>query len=248
MSGHSKWNTIKRKKGAADVKRGQIFSKIIKEITVAARMGTGDVDSNPRLRSAVLAARAENMPKDNIDRAIKKGTGELEGTAYEEVFYEGYSAGGAAVLVESLTDNRNRTVAEVRHIFSKSGGSLGEAGCVSWMFGTKGVFRFEKKAIDEETLMATALDAGAEDVREEDDVFEVLTLPEDFERVKQAFDSKQMKYSSAEVTKIPKTTITLDGREAEQTLRLMESLEDNDDVQKVYSNFDISDEALEAMG
>lgn len=248
MSGHSKWSTIKRKKGATDAKRGKIFTKLIKEITVAARFGGGDPDANPRLRTAVANAKTENMPKDNIERAIKKGTGELEGVSYEEVCYEGYGPGGAAVLVESVTDNKNRTVADVRHIFSKAGGNLGEAGCVGWMFEKKGYFVFEKDAVDEETLMEIALEAGADDVRDEDTTFEVVTSPGDFDSVRQTFDEKALKYVVSEITMVPQSTVKLEGKEAEQMIRLMESLEDSDDVQKVYSNFDISDQTLEAFG
>ncbi len=248
MSGHSKWSTIKRKKGATDAKRGKIFTKLIKEITVAARFGGGDVDANPRLRTAVANAKAENMPKDNIERAIKKGTGELEGFSYEEVIYEGYGPGGAAVLVESVTDNKNRTVADVRHIFSKSGGNLGEAGCVGWMFEKKGYFVFEKETVDEETLMEIALEAGADDVRDEGTTFEVVTPPRDFDSVQKAFDQNSLKYVVSEITMVPQTTVALEGKEAEQMIRLMEGLEDSDDVQKVYSNFDISDKTLESFG
>jgi YebC/PmpR family DNA-binding regulatory protein len=248
MSGHSKWSTIKRKKGATDAKRGKVFTKIIKEITVAARFGGGDPDANPRLRTAIAAAKSENMPKDNIERAIKKGTGELEGVAYEEVIYEGYGPGGAAVLVESLTDNKNRTVADVRHIFTKSGGSLGEAGCVAWMFDKKGFLVLEKKNVNEEVLMDVALEAGADDIRDEESTFEVISAPEDFDGVKKALDSEGLPCVVAEVTMLPQTTVELEGKEAEQMLRLMEGLEDLDDVQKAYSNFDISDETLEGLG
>ena len=248
MSGHSKWSTIKRKKGATDARRGKIFTKLIKEITIAARMGGGDPDANPRLRTAIATARAENMPKENIERGIKKGTGELEGVAYEEVYYEGYGPGGAAVLVESLTDNKNRTVADVRHIFSKSGGSLGEAGCVAWMFEKKGLFVFEKESMDEELLMEVALDAGAEDIREEEGTFEVIASIEDFEHVKKTLDEKAPGYVVGEVTMLPKGTVKLEGKDAEQMLRLMDGLEDSDDVQKAYSNFDISDKTLEELG
>ncbi|MEE9401762.1 MAG: YebC/PmpR family DNA-binding transcriptional regulator [Desulfobacteria bacterium] len=248
MSGHSKWSTIKRKKGATDAKRGKIFSKLIKEITMAARMGGADPDANPRLRTAIAGAKAENMPKDNIERAIKKGTGALEGVAYEETYYEGYGPGGAAVYVESLTDNKKRTVADIRHIFSKSGGSLGEAGCVAWMFAKKGLFVFEKAGIDEETLMEAVLDAGGEDIRDEESTLEVITAPEDFEAVKKALDERNLQYLLAEITMVPQSTVKLEDKEAEQMLRLMDSLEDSDDVQKVYSNFDISDKTLEQIG
>lgn len=248
MSGHSKWSTIKRKKGATDAKRGKIFSKLIKEITMAARMGGADPDANPRLRTAIAGAKAENMPKDNIERAIKKGTGALEGVAYEETYYEGYGPGGAAVYVESLTDNKKRTVADIRHIFSKSGGSLGEAGCVAWMFAKKGLFVFEKAGIDEETLMEAVLDAGGEDIRDEESTLEVITAPEDFEAVKKALHERNLTYLLAEITMVPQSTVKLEDKEAEQMLRLMDSLEDSDDVQKVYSNFDISDKTLEQIG
>ena len=244
MSGHSKWSTVKRKKGLTDARRGKIFSKLIKEITVAVRLGGGDPDANPRLRAAIAVAKAENMPKGNIERAIKKGAGGQEGAAYDEVYYEGYGPGGAAVLVESLTDNKKRTVADIRHIFSKSGGGLGEAGCVAWMFEKRGLFMFEKGSIDEETLMEATLDAGAEDIRDEEGTFEVITSPEDFEQVKKALDERSLGYVLAEITMIPKSTVKLEGKEAEQTLRLMDSLEDFDDVQKVYSNFDISERTL----
>ncbi|OQX18455.1 MAG: transcriptional regulator [Desulfobacteraceae bacterium IS3] len=248
MSGHSKWSSIKHKKGAADAKRGKIFTKLIKEITIAARMGgSGDLNANPRLRTAVLAAKAENMPKDNIERAIKKGTGELEGVNYEENIYEGYGPGGAAVLVESLTDNKNRAVAEIRHIFSKRGGGLGENGCVAWMFHKKGYLNVDKKAVSEEKLMEITLDAGAEDVREDGDIFEIITAPEDFEAVKNALDKASIPYTGSEVTMLPKTTTNLEGKEAEQMVRLMDSLEDCDDVQKVYTNADIPDEIFESM-
>jgi YebC/PmpR family DNA-binding regulatory protein len=247
MSGHSKWSSIKHKKGAADAKRGKIFTKLIKEITIAARMGgSGDVSANPRLRQAITAAKAENMPKDNIERAIKKGTGELEGVTYEESIYEGYGPGGAAVLVESLTDNKNRAVADIRHIFSKCGGNMGENGCVAWMFDKKGYFYVEKSAVEEEVLMEKALDAGAEDIRDNEDSFEVITQPEDFETVKDALDKAEIPYSDAEITMLPKNTANLVGKHAEQMVRLMEYLEDCEDVQKVYTNADIPDDLVNA--
>ncbi|HWR93406.1 MAG TPA: YebC/PmpR family DNA-binding transcriptional regulator, partial [Desulfobacterales bacterium] len=226
MSGHNKWASIKHKKGANDAKRGKIFTKLIKEITVAARMGGGDPNGNPRLRAAVLAARAENMPKDNIERGIKKGTGELEGVSYEESLYEGYGPGGAAVLVESLSDNKNRSVAEIRHIFSKNGGSLGTNGCVAWMFKKKGYIAIERSAVDEEKLMEKALEAGAEDVREDETTFEVITAPEDFEAVKAAIDGLQVPCISSEVTMLPQNTTSLAGKEADQMVKLMDMLED----------------------
>ena len=245
MSGHSKWSSIKHKKGALDAKRGKIFTKLIKEITVAARMGgSGDTDANPRLRTAVAAAKSENMPKDNIERAIKKGTGELEGVDYEENTYEGYGPGGAAVFLESLTDNKNRAVADIRHIFSKCGGNLGENGCVAWMFDKKGYIVVERSAIDEDSLMETALDAGAEDVREDDSNFEVITAPEDFEAVKDAIDEKSIPCLDAEITMLPQTATSLQGKEADQMIRLMDMLDDCEDVQKVYTNADIPDEMV----
>jgi len=245
MSGHSKWSTIKHKKAATDAKRGKIFTKLIKEITVAARMGGGDPDANPRLRTAVAAARAENMPNNNIDRAIKKGTGELEGVNYEESTFEGYGPGGAAVLIESLSDNKNRTVADIRHIFSKNGGNLGENGCVGWMFEQKGYFVVAQSATDEETLMEIALEGGAEDVREDGTNFEVITDPEDFEAVKAALKEAPFDYEAAEVTMLPQNTTNLKGKQAEQMIRLMEMLDDCDDVQKVYTNADIPDALME---
>lgn len=246
MSGHSKWASIKHKKGAADARRGKVFTKLIKEITMSARMGGGDPDGNPRLRSAILAAKSENMPKDNIERAIKKGTGELEGVSYEESIYEGYGPGGAAVMVESLTDNKNRTVAEIRHIFSKNGGNLGENGCVAWMFNKKGYINVEKGGVNEEVLMETSIEAGAEDVREDENGFEIITAPEDFETVKAALEAASIPLQEAEVTMLPQTTADLKGKEAEQMVRLMGSLEDCDDVQKVYTNADIPEEVAES--
>jgi YebC/PmpR family DNA-binding regulatory protein len=247
MSGHSKWSTIKHKKGAADAKRGKIFTRLIKEITVAARMGGGDANANPRLRAAIAAAKTENMPKDNIDRAVKKGTGELEGVSYEESTYEGYGPGGAAVLLESLTDNKNRAVADIRHIFAKNGGNLGENGCVAWMFDKKGYINVEKTAVDENTLMETVLEAGAEDVRDDGDNFEIITAPDDFEAVKEAVEKAQVPYVEAEVTMLPQTNASLTGKDAEKMIRLMDMLEDCDDVQKVYTNADIAEDVIDAM-
>jgi YebC/PmpR family DNA-binding regulatory protein len=248
MAGHSKWANIKHRKGAVDAKRGKIFTKLIKEITVAARMGGGDINANPRLRSAIIAAKAENMPKDNMERAIKKGTGELEGVNYEESTYEGYGPGGAAILLESLTDNKNRAVAEIRHCFSKHGGNLGENGCVAWMFEKKGYLVMEKGVVDEEALMETALEAGAEDVREDGDNFEVITAPEDFETVKEAVDTAEIATLSAEVTMLPQNMTELAGKDAEKMIKLMDALDDCDDVQKVYTNADIPDDVVEALG
>ncbi len=247
MSGHSKWSTIKRKKGAADAKRGKAFTKIIKEIMVSARFGGGDINSNPRLRTAVTLAKAENMPKDNIERAIKKGTGELEGVTFEQITYEGYGPGGVAMLVEALTDNKNRTVADIRHIFSKHNGSLGETGCVSWMFEKKGLIVIDKANADEDRLIEVALDAGALDVKATGKEFEVTTGTSEFESVKKAIEEGGFKYSYAEVTMVPQTTVRLTGKEAEQMVKLMDSLEDSDDVQKVYANFDIADEEMERL-
>jgi YebC/PmpR family DNA-binding regulatory protein len=245
MSGHSKWANIKHRKGAEDARRGKVFTKIIKEIMIAARTGGGDPAGNPRLRSALINARTNNMPKDNIERAIKKGTGELEGVHYDESSYEGYGPGGAAVLVESLSDNKNRTVADIRHAFNKHGGNMGENGCVAWMFHKKGWFSVKKTDVDEEKLMSVALDAGAEDIRDEEEDFEVIAPPEDFEAVKKALDDASIPYEGSEVTMLPQSYITLTGKAAEQMYKLMEALEDNDDVQKVYTNADIAEDAVE---
>ncbi len=246
MSGHNKWSTIKHKKGAADAKRGQVFTKIIKEITVAAKLGGGDPDGNPRLRAAIDKAKSENMPKDNIERAIKKGTGELEGVTYEEISYEGYGPGGVAVLVEVMTDNRNRSVSDIRSIFTKCNGNMGETGCVSWMFDKKGLIVFPK-AVDFDSLFEAALEAGADDVTDEGEQFEVLTDPTTFMDVRDALTKAGFTSDSAEVTMIPQTMVKLEGKQAESMLKLMERLEDNDDVQNVYANFDISAEEMERM-
>ncbi len=246
MSGHNKWSTIKHKKGAADAKRGKVFTKIIKEIMVAAKLGGGDPNGNPRLRTAVDKAKAENMPKDNIERAIKKGAGEMEGVTYEEITYEGYGPNGVAVLVEAMTDNRNRTVSEVRSIFTKCNGNMGEAGCVSWMFDKKGLIVFSKET-DFEKLFEAALEAGAEDVTDEEEQIEVLTDPSNFIEIRESLEKAGFKYESAEITMIPQTMIKLEGKPAESMLKLMDRLEDNDDVQNVYANFDISAEDLERM-
>ena len=247
MSGHSKWSTIKRKKGDADAKRGKIFTKLIKEITVAARMGGGDIEGNPRLRSAVAAAKAANMPKDNVDRAIKKGTGDLEGVIYEDNTYEGYGPGGVAILVDTLTDNKNRTVSEVRHLFSKYNGNMGESGCVSWMFTKAGIIVIPKEGTDEDALMEHALEAGAEDIKDEDDVFEVHCEPADVEAVSEAIREAGFTVESAEVVMIPTTTVKVDGRNAEVLMRLIGLLEDNEDVQDVWANYDIDDELMEQL-
>jgi len=250
MSGHSKWSTIKRKKGAADIKRGKIFSKLNKEIMVAARLGGGDPTGNPRLRAAIAAARGENMPKENIDRAIKKGTGELDGaSAFEEVIYEGYGPAGVALLVESLTDNKNRTVSDVRHLFSKYGGSMGEAGCVAWMFDKKGVIAFNREGVSEDELMEAALEAGAEDLQVGESEYEVITDLASFEKVKAVLEDKGFSWEVAEIQMHPKTTVRVEEEKpAQQLLKLMEMLEDHDDVQHVFANFDIPDSLLEALG
>lgn len=245
MSGHSKWANIKHRKGAADARRGKIFTKLIKEITVAARMGGGDINANPRLRSAVLAAKAENMPKDNWERAIKKGTGELEGVSYEESTYEGYGPGGAAILIDSLTDNKNRAVSEIRHALNKHGGNMGESGCVAWMFDKKGYLVVEKSAVEEDRLMETALEAGAEDVRDDGDNFEVICDPDDFEAVKEAVEKGSIEYVVAEVTMVPQNMTPVEGDNAHRLIRLMDALEDCDDVQKVYTNADLPDDLEE---
>lgn len=244
MSGHNKWSTIKHKKGAADAKRGKLFSKLIKEITIAARMGGGDPEGNPRLRTAVAAARAANMPKDNVTKAIKRGTGEIAGVSYEEITYEGYGPNGVAVMLEALTDNRNRTVSEVRHIFDKYNGSLGENGCVSWMFEKKGIITVLAEGLDEDEVMELALEAGAQDVTHEDDSFEISTDPQDFEAVRTAVEDKGWQIDFSEITMIPQNTVKLEGKSAEQMLKMMDALDDNDDLQKIYANFDISEEEM----
>ena len=247
MSGHSKWSTIKRKKGKADAARGKIFTKLIKELTVAARDGGGDREGNPRLRSAIQAAKAANMPAANIDKAIKKGTGELPGVSYEQVSYEGYGPGGVAVLVETLTDNKNRAVSEIRHIFTRHGGNLGEVGCVGWMFERRGIIQVDKGKAEEDQVLEVALEAGALDMSTEEDYFEIVTPFEKFDAVKKSLDEKSVPAAQAELTMIPQTNIKLEGKQAEQMLKLMEDLEDHDDVQKVYANFDIAIEIMEKM-
>ena len=247
MSGHSKWSTIKRKKGKADAARGKIFTKLIKELTVAAREGGGDREGNPRLRSAIQAAKAANMPAANIDKAIKKGTGELPGVSYESVNYEGYGPGGVAVLVETLTDNKNRAVSEIRHIFTRHGGNLGEVGCVGWMFERRGIIQVDKGKAEEDQILEAALEAGALDMSTEEDYFEIVTPFEKFDAVRKALSQKSVPVAQAEQTMIPQTTIKLEGKQAEQMLKLMEDLEDHDDVQKVYANFDIAIEIMERI-
>jgi YebC/PmpR family DNA-binding regulatory protein len=247
MSGHSKWSTIKHKKAAKDAKRGKIFTKFIKEITVAARMGGGDLNANPRLRTAVANAKNQSMPSDNIDRAIKTGTGELEGISYDEVTYEGYGPAGVAIMVSVLTDNRNRTVAEIRNLFGKHAGNLGENGCVGWMFTKKGVITIERGGLAEDKVFEAALEAGADDISEGDGVFEIATPPDALEDVKSTLETAGMTVTSAELAMVPQTTITLRGREAEQTLKLLEALEDHDDVQTVSANVDIPEDEIEQL-
>jgi YebC/PmpR family DNA-binding regulatory protein len=247
MSGHSKWATIKHKKGALDARRGKIFTKLIKEITVAARISGGDADSNPRLRTAVLAAKAENMPADNIKRAIQKGTGELPGSVYEEVVYEGYGPGGVALILEVATDNKNRTLSEIRHILSKNGGNLGENGCVSWMFSKKGYIVLSKEKADEETLLNLVLEAGAEDMRDDGSNWEIFAPPEKFHQVVDRLKAAHMEPAVAEVSMVPQSYVPLSGKSAGQMLRLMEELEDHEDVQHVHANFDIEEAELHAL-
>jgi len=248
MSGHSKWSSIKHKKAAKDAKRGKLFTKVIKEITVAARMGGGDINSNPRLRTAVLTAKDASMPAENIDRAIKKGTGELESVTYEEVSYEGYGPGGAAIMVYVVTDNKNRTVSEIRRLFTKYGGNMGESGCVAWMFDKKALITVDKTQIIEERLMDVALDGGAEDVREEDGHFEIIARPENLENLRERLEREKIPMVTAQIAMIPKNTVVLDAKHAEQALKLAEELEDHDDVQTVSASFDIPDEFIAKAG
>ncbi|RUM48578.1 MAG: YebC/PmpR family DNA-binding transcriptional regulator [Hydrogenothermus sp.] len=249
MAGHSKWHNIRHKKAKMDAKRGQIFTKLIREITVAARQGGGDPEFNPRLRMAIEKAKQHNMPAENIERAIKKGTGELEGVTYEEVSYEGYGPEGVAIIVECLTDNRNRTTGEIRHIFSKHGGNLGASGCVSFMFEDKGVILVPKEGIDEETIFEKAIEAGAEDViMDDENYYEIRTAPTDLYAVKENLEKEGLKIERAELTKIPTTTVEVKDQEtAEKLMKLLEALEDQDDVQKVYSNFEMSDEMMSKL-
>lgn len=247
MSGHSKWAGIKHKKAKVDAQRGRVFTKLIREMTVAARVGGGDPGGNPRLRTAIQAARAVNMPAENIERAIKKGTGELEGVTYEEITYEGYGPGGVAVLVEVLTDNKNRTVGEIRKVFSRHGGNLGESGCVAFLFEKKGYIQVDAAKVDEDKLMTIALDVGAEDLQREESLYAVTAAPKDFEKVRAKIVKSGIQPLSAEITMLPKSTVKLEGKHAEQMLRLMEELEDHDDVQHVYANFDIPEEIMAAL-
>ena len=244
MSGHSKWATIKHKKGATDAKRGKIFTRLIKEITIAAKSGGGDPDGNPRLRTAILAAKAENMPADNIKRAIQRGTGELEGLSYEEITYEGYGPGGVAIIIDVLTDNKNRAVSEVRHAFSKNGGNLGAEGAVSWMFTKKGVISIDKDEADEDKLMEIVLESGAEDLNDEGTHWEILSDPKDFEAVVEALKAAKIPTQSAEITKIASTYTKLEGAQANAMMRLLETIEDLDDTQNVYSNFDFDESQM----
>lgn len=246
MSGHSKWHNIRLRKGKQDAQRGNLFTKLAREIIVAAKEGGGNPDANMRLRLTVQKARDNSMPAENIKRAIQRGTGEIEGAQYEEVTYEGYGPGGVAVMVRCLTDNRNRTVADIRPAFAKNGGSLGETGCVAWMFDSKGIVTIQKNVVDEDTLMMAAIDAGAEDIRTEGGTFEVLSLPEDLPKIRQALTDAGITIDDAEITMLPKNTVLVEGKEATQMLRMMGQLEDLDDVQQVYANFDIPEELLEA--
>ncbi len=244
MSGHSKWHSIKHKKAAVDAKRGKMFTKLIREISVAARAGGGDPEKNPRLRKAIADAKAVNMPSDNIKRAIMKGTGQLEGASYEEVVYEGYGPGGVAIYLTALTDNKNRTVAELRHIFSKFGGRMGESGCVAWMFKRQGYIDVEKSRVEEEKLLEIALNAGAEDVKDDGSNFEIITAPENYEAVLEALKQNNIEISDSNVGYLPQNYVKLEGKQAEQCLKLVEELEDHDDVQTVSANFDIDEEEI----
>ncbi len=247
MAGHSKWAQIKHKKAKVDARRGKIFNKIIREITVAARLGGGNPEFNPRLRLAIEKAKEVNMPWENIERAIKRGTGELEGAHYEQVVYEGYGPGGVAIMVVAYTDNKNRTAGEIRHIFSKHGGNMAGVGSVAWQFEEKGVIYVEKDKVDEETIFEIAVEAGAEDIKTEGDTYEILTSPKEFEAVKKAIEERGIPISSAQLTMIPQNTVKLDPKSAEKVLKLIEALEDQDDVQHVYANFDISEEVMKSI-
>jgi YebC/PmpR family DNA-binding regulatory protein len=244
MSGHSKWHSIKHKKGAIDAKRGRMFTKLIKEITIAARIGGGDAEGNPRLRKAIQDAKGVNMPADNIKRAVQKGTGELEGGQLDEIMYEGYAPGGVAMLVDVVTDNRNRTVSEIRHVFSKNGGNMGESGSVSWMFHKKGYIGIEKSKADEETLMTLAIDAGADDFQSDESMYEIYTSPEAFDSVLTAIKGKGIETMTAEISMIPQNYVKVEGKTAQQVVKLMEILDEHDDVQHVYANFDIEESEL----
>ena len=247
MSGHSKWSTIKHKKAAVDARRGKLFTKLIRELTSAAKMGGGDQDANPRLRTAIAAARGANMPADTIQRAIQKGTGELPGETYDEITYEGYGVGGVAIFVDALTDNRNRTVAEIRHLFAKNGGNLGENGCVAWMFDRIGMITVSVDQIGEDELLELVLESGGDDMTVDDGMYEIRTAPEAFEDVRAALDAHGLTFGVAEVTMMPQNTVQVEAKQAEQVIRLMEALEDHDDVRNAYANVDISDEILAAL-
>ncbi|MEE9443481.1 MAG: YebC/PmpR family DNA-binding transcriptional regulator [candidate division Zixibacteria bacterium] len=247
MSGHSKWATIKRKKGKADAARGRMFTRLIKEITVVARDGGGDPESNPRLRTAIATAKAANMPADNIKKAIQKGTGELPGAVYEEATYEGYGPGGVAIFIDTLTDNKNRTVAEIRYVFSKHNGNLGENGCVAWMFDTKGIITINNDGVAEDALMEAALDAGASDMDSQEDAFEITTEPGDLETVRAALEKAEFPIIEAEVRRLPQNTVKLEKKKAETLLRLLDGIENQEDVQRVSANFDIDDSIMEKL-
>jgi YebC/PmpR family DNA-binding regulatory protein len=247
MSGHSKWATIKRKKAVTDAKRGKLFTQIIKEIIIASRMGGGDTKANPRLRLAVDKAKNANMPADNIKRAIMKGTGELPGTVYEDVTYEGYGPGGVALIIESITDNKNRTVSEIRHLLERHNGKLSASNSVAWMFHRKGLIRIARSRYDEEQLLTSALDAGADDMSTEDDSYEIYTTPDSFETVKQALEGKGITMEEAEIQRIPENMVKVEGKDAEQVLKLMEALEEHEDVQHVYANFDIDEKIIASL-
>ncbi len=247
MSGHSKWATIKHKKAATDAKRGKIFTRLIKEITVAARTGGGDPDSNPRLRASINAAKGENMPADNIKRAVQRGTGELPGVSYEESQFEGYGPHGVAIIIEVATDNKNRTVSEIRHLLSRNGGNMGEAGCVAWMFHKRGSISVLKPKASEEQLMNIVLEAGAEDLRDDGETWEIVTMPENYEAVVDALKKANIEIAASDVTMLPQTYVKLEGKDAQQMVRLIEALEDHEDVQHVYSNFDIDEHELEQV-
>jgi YebC/PmpR family DNA-binding regulatory protein len=246
MAGHSKWANTKHRKAAVDARRGKLFTRLVREVMVAARIGGSDPDANPRLRNALLEARANNVPSDNLERAIKKGTGELEGESYEEIILEGYGPGGVAILVEAVSDNRNRTVSEIRNLFAKNGGSLGESGCVAWMFGRRGFFSVLRAEIEEDRLMELALELGVEDVQTEGDYFEVYTSPEDYQRVRDELDRLQVPVEMGQLAMIPQNYVTVPDDRVPQMLRLMESLEDHDDTQQVWANFDVDERVLAA--
>ncbi len=247
MAGHSKWAQIKRKKAVTDARRGQLWSKLLKEVSVAARMGGDDPSGNSRLRTAIQDAKAANVPNDNIDRAVKRGSGQLDGVVYDEVTYEGYGAGGVAVLIETLTDNRNRTVSDVRHLFSKHGGNLGENGCVNWIFDKRGYFAIGRSAMAEEAFMELALEIGAEDISIEDELFEIYSKPEDYAATREALDEHGVALEASQLAMLPQSTVQLDRDDVGKVLRLIEALEDHDDIQHVWSNFDVAEEVLAAQ-